>query len=115
VPERGDVVRVRRRIGFEPRGADAQYLVLSPAKLGAMLPTLLGVPLHIETAADRGVPGNVRVRAAEGGADVDLVAVTSQLGPIRPDDLEPGARSRISPTTMQAIENAIRLVLGFRA
>ena len=115
MPERGDVVRLRRPIGFGSRAPEVRFVVMSPAKLNAMFPTFMGVPMYVHTAVDRGVPGNVIVRAADAGSDVDLVAVACQLAPVRTDDLEPGVRSHVSPITMQAIENAIRLVLGFRA
>jgi mRNA-degrading endonuclease toxin of MazEF toxin-antitoxin module len=109
--ERGDVLRLKRRLGFGTELAGERVAVVQATPLNSALPTTIVVPLDSNPNA---VPVSlgVRVTAAEAGADEDHVAVTSQLQVTLLDRLAPGRVGRLQARTLAQLDARIRLVLG---
>ncbi|MBI2894824.1 MAG: type II toxin-antitoxin system PemK/MazF family toxin [Deltaproteobacteria bacterium] len=110
--DRGDVLRLKRRLGFGARGEGESVLVVQEDELGRVLPTILVVPLDPAIAAHGGRPIAVRVSAQEAGASVDQVALVHQVRPVAKTALAPGVVGTVLPRTMAAIDRALRYVLS---
>lgn len=109
--ERGDVLRVKRRLGFGTDRAGERVAVVQATPLNASLPTTIVVPLDSNTSA--ALPSlAVRVSAEEAGADEDHVALASQLQVTLLDRLAPGRIGRLSARTLAQLDARIRLVLA---
>lgn len=108
--ERGDVLRVKRRLGFGHDRSGERVAIVQATPLNASLPTTIIVPLDTESAS---VPSalSVRVSASEAGADDDYVAIPTQLQVTLLDRLAPGRVGRLHPKTLAQLEDKIRLVL----
>ena len=108
--ERGDVLRVKRKLGFGSDRAGERVAVIQATPLNAALPTTIVVPLDTNPAS---APASlaVRVSAAEAGATEDHIAIPSQLQVTLLDRLAPGRVGRLQPKTLAALEEKIRLVL----
>jgi mRNA-degrading endonuclease toxin of MazEF toxin-antitoxin module len=108
--ERGDILRVKRRLGFGTERAGERVAVLQATPLNAALPTTIVVPL--DSNLD-GTPASlgVRVSAEEAGAEEDYVAIASQLQVTLLDRLAPGRVGRLHPRTLAQLEERMRLVL----
>jgi mRNA-degrading endonuclease toxin of MazEF toxin-antitoxin module len=107
--ERGDVLRVKRRLGFGSDRSGERVAVLQATPLNAALPSTIVVPLADAIAAPPSLA--VRVSAAEAGAEEDLVALPMLLQVTLLDRLAPGRVGRLRPKTMAQLEEKIRLVL----
>lgn len=110
--ERGDVLRLKRRLGFGARGEGEPVLVVQEDAVSRVLPTILVVPLDPALAAHVGRPIAVRVSAQEVGASVDHVALVHQVRPVAKSALAPGVVGSALPSTMSAIDRALRYVLS---
>ena len=108
---RGDIVQLRHRIGFGPKGKPEAVVLVQAGPLIAALPTVLVVPLDSAVASFAGDPSCVPVSAREAGG-TEHVAVVTQLRPVRVDALEPAAHGHLGRGTMKALERALKLVLG---
>jgi len=108
--ERGDVLRLKRRLGFGTERAGERVAIVQATALNAALPTTVVVPLD---SSPRAAPASltVRVSAKEAGSEDDLFALAAQLQLVLLDRLAPGRIGRLSPRTLTALENKIRLVL----
>jgi hypothetical protein len=109
--DRGDVLRLKRRLGFGAKGEADSVVVVQASGLNAILPTLLVVPLDPAAGAYDGVPAVVHVSREEAGSHVDHVAVPWRLRAIGADALSPGAVGRLRPQTLRALEELLKLVL----
>lgn len=109
--DRGDVLRLKRRMGFAPKGETDAVVVVQSKRLNAVLPTLLVVPLDAAVGAYAGVSLVVRVSREEAGSHADHVAVPWFLRYVSADALAPGPVGRLRPETLHGLEAAIRLVL----
>jgi mRNA-degrading endonuclease toxin of MazEF toxin-antitoxin module len=109
--ERGDVLRVRRRLGFGTTDDGERVVVIQGPALNAMLPTVVVVPLDPSTELFAGQPLAVRVSAREAGAAADHVAVCSWLHTLRADRLEPGRLGKLRARTLGEIDDRLRIVL----
>ena len=109
--DRGDVLRLKRRLGFGAKGEADSVVVVQATGFNAVLPTLLVVPLDAATGAYGGVPAVVRVSREEAGSLVDHVAVPWRLRAISADSLAPGAVGRLRPSTLRTLEDMLKLVL----
>lgn len=108
--ERGDVLALKRRLGFGSDGAGERVVVVQATPLCAALPTLVVVPL----AADRVFKQSslsVRVPAAECGATGEHYALPSELRAVIADRFAPGRVARLKPRTLAELEHKLRLVL----
>lgn len=112
MPARGDVLRLARRLGFEPRGEVGAVVVVQADRITQHLPTAIVVPLDPAMDSYSGVPWAVPVSAVEAGSAIDQVAVVTALRWIRLDQLQPGAVGRLKPHTVRALDGVLRRVLG---
>ncbi len=109
--ERGDVLRLKRRLGFAPKGEGSAVVVVQAAKLNAILPTVVVVPLDPALHLYNGHPA-VRVSRLESGLGTDQAAVVTQVRAISGADIAPGVVGRLSRVTLAQIDRTLRLVLG---
>lgn len=109
--ERGDVLRLKRRLGFGAKGEADAIVVVQANGLNALLPTLLVVPLDSAVGAYGRDPAVLRVTREEAGSRVDHVAVPWRLRAISADSLAPGPVGRLRPDTLRALEDLLKLVL----
>lgn len=108
--ERGDVLRVRRRLGFGSERSGERVVVIQADPLNSALPTTLVVPL--DTDPNAAPPAlAVRVSAAEAGAEEDHVAVPTQLQVTLLDRLAAGRVGRLRAGTLARLDEKLRLVL----
>ena len=110
--DRGDVLRLKRRLGFSARGEAESVIVVQATPLNAVLPTLLVVPLDPAIGAYAGDPTVLRVTREEVGSTVDHVAVSWNLRAVNADAFAPGPTGRLKPASLAALDELLMLVLG---
>ena len=110
--DRGEVLRLKRRLGFGAKGEAEAVIVVQATPLNAVLPTLLVVPLDPAMGAFGGYPAVLRVSRQESGSSVDQVAVPWRLRAVAADALAPGSVGRLRPATLAALDDLLTLVLG---
>ena len=110
--ERGEIFRLKRRLGFSPKGEAEAVIVVQATALNAVLPTISVVPLDRATGAFAGLPSVLRVSRQEAGSNVDQVAVPWQIHAISADALAPGPVGRLTPANTRALSELLKLVLG---
>jgi len=110
--DRGDVLRLKRRLGFGAKGEAEAVIVVQATPLNAVLPTLVVVPLDPAIGAYGGLPVVLRVSRQEAGSSVDQVAVPWRLRALAADALAPGPVGRLRPATLSALDELLALVLG---
>jgi mRNA-degrading endonuclease toxin of MazEF toxin-antitoxin module len=108
--ERGDVLRVKRRLGFGSERSGERVVVVQADPLNSALPTTLVVPLDTDPNA---APPSlaVRVSAAEAGADEEHVAIPTQIQVTLLDRFAAGRVGRLRAATLARIDEKLRLVL----
>jgi mRNA-degrading endonuclease toxin of MazEF toxin-antitoxin module len=109
--ERGDVLQLKRRIGFAESKDAERFVVVQATALNATLPTLLTVPLDTQVQIYGRLPIAVRVSAAEAGASRDHVAIASFVRVVRSDQFAPGRVGRLRDATLAELDERLRLVL----
>ena len=72
---RGEVLLVKRRLGFAAKGAVESVVVLQADPLNDLLPSLLVVPLDPAVGSYADHPWVLRVSREEAGSPTELVAV----------------------------------------
>ncbi len=109
---RGDILRLRQRLGFEPRGEAEAVVVVQADPLNTSLATLLVVPLDpaVETFAEH--PYAIPIPGAECGSSIDHVALTTQLRAAPVDSFATGIVGHLSPRSQAAVDRALLLVLS---
>ena len=112
MPERGEVLRLKRRLGFAAKGEAEAVVVVQADPLNAVLDTLLVVPLDPAVDFYSHHPVVLRVSAAEAGSRVEHAAVPWRLQAIRADALSPGPVGRLRAETLRALDDLLKLVLG---
>ena len=110
--DRGDVLRVKRRLGFAPKGEAESVVVVQATPLNRVLPTLLVVPLDPAVGAYGSHPAVLRIARDESGLAVDQIAVPWRLRAVAADALAPGAVGRLKPQTQAALDELLQLILG---
>ena len=109
--DRGDVVQLKRRLGFESGGDEERFVVIQATSLSSVLPTVIAVPLDPQVATFGKSPLVVRVSAREAGTRADHVAIAFGVQVIATDRLAPGRVGALSTTTMFALDDVLRRVL----
>jgi hypothetical protein len=109
--DRGEVLRLKRRLGFAPKGEAESVVVVQADPLNAVLPTLLVVPLDPAVAAYGDQPAVLRVSRDEAGSGAEHVAVPWRLRAISADSVAPGPVGRLLPRTLRALDDLLKLVL----
>ncbi len=112
--DRGDVLRVKRRLGFGPKGEGESVIVVQATPLNAVLPTLLVVPLDPAIGAYGNNPAVLRIPHGETGSSVDQMAVPWRLRAIAADALAPGPVGHLKARTQSALDELLELILGLR-
>lgn len=112
--ERGDVLRLRRRLGFGARGEAEAVVVVQATPLNAVLPTLLVVPLDPAIGAYGSHSAVLRISRDESGSAVDQIVVPWRIRALSADALAPGPVGRLRPATLAALDELLQLVLGLR-
>ena len=110
--ERGEVFRLKRRLGFRPKGEAEAVIVVQATALNAVLPTVVVVPLDPATGVFTKHPAVLRVSKQEVGSSTDQVAVPWQIRAIAADALAPGPVGRLSHTNAAKLNELLQLVLG---
>jgi hypothetical protein len=109
--DRGDVLRLKRRLGFGARGEAESVVVVQANPLNAVLPTLVVVPLDPAVGAYVSHPAVLRISREEGGSRVEQVAVPWGIRAIGADTLAPGPVGRLRPGTLRTLDHLLKLVL----
>jgi mRNA-degrading endonuclease toxin of MazEF toxin-antitoxin module len=108
--DRGDVLRLKRRLGFGAKGEAEAVVVVQADRLNDVLPTLVVVPL--DPAVDAYARGLVlRISREEAGSQAEHVAVPWRIRAIGADALAPGPVGRLRGETLRALDDLLRLVL----
>lgn len=109
--DRGDVVQLKHRLGFESGSDGERFVVVQASSLAGVLPTVIAVPLDPQVATFGKSPLVVRVTAREAGARSDHVAVACWVQVIATDRLAPGRVGAVNDSTMLALDDVLRRVL----
>jgi len=110
--ERGDVYRLKRRLGFGAKGEAEAVVIVQATPLNGALPTIVVAPLDPAVGAHVNDPAAVRVPHREAGSHVDQVAVPWRIRAMAADALAPGPVGRLAPGTLAAFDHVLKLVLG---
>jgi len=110
--ERGEVFRLRGRVGFGARKSEERVVVLQVDALNDVLATTLVAPLDAARAFYDRDPTAVRLDPSEAGVGSAVVVLTTQLRCLPLDRLDGTAVGRLRPSSMDAVDEALRLVLG---
>ncbi len=110
--KRGDVLVVRRRIGFAGEGRRERWLVVLHDRLCASRRFVVAAPLDLETAVHAGDPLAVPMPAAEAGSRKDQVVEVMQVQSLPVTGFEPGRSGQASAATMRRVEIALRYMLA---
>lgn len=110
---RGDIVwvDVGRPRGSQPAKTRPAIVVQEDWLLATEIGTVLVVPLTSNTALEA-FPGNVLLPAEASSLEKDSVAVTSQVGPVGREIIDPYPAGRTPGYLLSRIDAGIRLVLG---
>ncbi len=111
---RGDILHLKRRLGFAARGTAEPIVVVQADPLNRSLGTVLVVPLDPALALYDGNPTAVLVPARESGLGADHMAVLTHVRPVALGHLAPAVVGRLSPQTQLALDRVLKLVLGLR-
>jgi len=111
VADRGDVLRLKRRLGFAAKGEAESVVVMQANPLNGVLPSLIVVPLDPAVGAYANHPAVLRISREESGSRADNVAVPWRLRAVSADSLAPGPVGRLRPGTLHALEDLLKLVL----
>lgn len=109
--DRGDVLRLKRRLGFAAEGEAESVVVVQAGPLNAVLPTLLVVPLDPAVGAYGEHPAVLRISRQETGSRAEHIAVPWRLRAVGADSFSPGPVGSLRPETLRALENLLKLVL----
>ena len=109
--DRGDVLRLKRRLGFAAKGETESVIVVQANPLNSVLSTLLIVPLDPSVGAYANHPAVLRITREETGSREDHVAVPWRLRAVSGDALAPGPVGRLRPATLRSLDQLLKLVL----
>ena len=112
--ERGEVFRLKRRLGFGPKGEAEAVIIVQATPLNTVLPTVVVVPLDPAVSAYAG-QAVVRVTRTEAGSAVDQVAIPWRIRSLAADALAPGPVGKLRPATITSLDELLVLVLGLPA
>jgi mRNA-degrading endonuclease toxin of MazEF toxin-antitoxin module len=108
--ERGDVLQVKRRLGFGSEDSGERVVVVQATRLNSVLPTTIVVPLD-SAQAPHAESLTVPVSAREAGSDQPLLALASALHVALLDRLAPGRVGRLDARTLLKLDQKVRLIL----
>jgi hypothetical protein len=108
---RGDVLTLRRAVGFLPGARLERFAVIQSTRLDRVLDTLLAVPLDEARPEYKELPGVVGVSAREAGTRGEQVAIVTQLTCLPAARFEAVPVGRLRPNTLARIGAVTRLIL----
>ena len=108
---RGDVLALRRAIGFLPGAKLERFAVIQSDRLARALDTVIAVPLDEARGEYAGLPGIVPVSSREAGTKRDQVALVTQLTSLPAERFEAAAAGKLRATTLARIAEVMKLVL----
>jgi mRNA-degrading endonuclease toxin of MazEF toxin-antitoxin module len=108
---RGDVLALRRAIGFLSGDKLEHFVVVQSDRLQGVLDTVVAVPLDEGRPGYGGLPGIVPVSAREAGTKREQVAIVTHLASLPAERFEAAPVGRLRSTTMSRIGSVVRLIL----
>lgn len=108
------MLRLKRRLGFAAKGEAESVVVVQANPLNSVLSTLLVVPLDPAVGAYANHPAVLRISRDESGSRVEHVAVPWRLRAVAADALAPSPVGRLTPDTLRALDQLLKLVLDLR-
>ena len=108
---RGDVLALRRPIGFLAGAELDRFVVVQADRITRAIETILVAPLDEAVPVYAAMPGAVPVSASEAGTKKKQVALVTQVTALPLDRFEPVAAGRIDRATRARIDSVLRLVL----
>ncbi len=110
VARRGDVLAVKRRLGFGARGLTEHFVVLQSDDLRG-LETLIVAPLDVDGPLYEDDPLVVHVEAKEAGAKRPHVVLVHMLSAALVERFEAGQVGKLSARSMASVDALVRVVL----
>jgi mRNA-degrading endonuclease toxin of MazEF toxin-antitoxin module len=111
VAARGDVLALRRPIGFLAGAELDRFVVMQADRITLALETILVAPLDEALPVYAALPGAVPVSANEAGTKKRQVALVTQLTALPLDRFEPMTAGRLDRATQARLDGVLRLVL----
>jgi mRNA-degrading endonuclease toxin of MazEF toxin-antitoxin module len=111
VAARGDVLVLKRRLGFGQGGKPERFLVVQADSLNEALETTLVVPLDAAFSYCASYPGAVRIPAREAGAPRDQVAVITALASVDLSRFEDAPTTQVGPVTLARVDRMLSVAL----
>lgn len=108
---RGEVLSLRRAIGFLKGERLERFVVLQSDRLAGVLDTVVVAPLDRSHPAYSGLPGLVVVSGHEAGARNDHVVIVPHLLSLPLERFEPAPAGRLEPATLNRLGDVVKLVL----
>ncbi|HVU02542.1 MAG TPA: type II toxin-antitoxin system PemK/MazF family toxin [Polyangiaceae bacterium] len=108
---RGEVLALRRAVGFLPGSELSRFIVMQTSRLAPVLETVLVIPLDEPVPDYTKLPGLVPVTAAEAGTKSSQLALATQLTCLALSRFEPTSVGRVRPSTLARLDRVLRFVL----
>lgn len=108
---RGDVLALRRGIGFLPGERLEAFVVVQSDRLSHSLETVIVVPLDRSVPEYAGIPGVVPLAPTEAGEWKTKVAVVPHLTSLPLERFAPERIGRLRPGTLVRMGRVIRLAM----
>ncbi len=103
--ERGDVLAVRRRLGFASEGKREHFVVLQSTAFS--LETVIVAPLDDDGSLYEDDPLTVEITAKEAATRSAQVVLVAHLTSVLLERFEPGVVSRLRRASMLRVEDAL--------
>jgi mRNA-degrading endonuclease toxin of MazEF toxin-antitoxin module len=111
VAARGDVLALKRRLGFGKSQLAEHFLVVQADALNDVLETTLVVPLDAAFSYYTDYPGAIRIAAREAGTARDQVAVVTALASVDLTRFEDAPVTQVEPETLLRVDEMLAVVL----
>jgi mRNA-degrading endonuclease toxin of MazEF toxin-antitoxin module len=109
---RGDVLELRKPIGFLPNARLERFVVLQSDRITATVETVVVAPLDEALAMYSAMPGALLVAASEAGARKKQVALLTQIVTLPLERFEASRVGRLNRVTRARMDEILRLVLA---
>lgn len=109
---RGDVLALRRGIGFLPGAVLERFAIFQSDRMTGLLDTVIAIPLDEARPEYAGLPGLVPVSPKEAGTKRAQVALVTQLTSLPAERFEAMGVGKLRPSTLARIGGVVKLVLG---
>jgi mRNA-degrading endonuclease toxin of MazEF toxin-antitoxin module len=111
VARRGEVLELRRRIGFGGGGRVERFVVLQADHVTRVLGTVLAAPLDDALSVYSRYPGALPVTSSEAGTRGNQVLLLPQLSSLALDRFEPDVCGKLRSETLRRAERTLKLLL----